>query len=227
MFEGRVSLCILASVAIMAVPASAADRLQPARTNPLLFDYFRQQLLESNLHQDFYGRTYIVLDRYALDRQAGALARDYHFRVEEKLTELEQAFKQVQSARAEALRDAVKAGPGSRAAWLKSLKRISDTTKKLHGMLHLILDGLHSEGLSAPAGNLRHSDPAFEYETKVMGEHILRLDQRIKGFLSGETLTVSVEELRDEGILRLLSRVQTEAAYMRENLDTALQLQAH
>ncbi len=220
MHNGQAKLCALVSVLMVSAPVRAADRPQPARTNPLLFSYFRQQLLDANTHQDAYGRIYVEVDGYALDRQAYSLVNDYYLRVDERLDALKQGFNQVQSARLEALNNPAKAGPVARAAWSESLKRLSNVARKLHGML----DGSSSaesrpRTLSAPGIIAGEFYPRFENETDAMGEQILRLDQRVKGFLSGRTFTVSVEELRGDDILMLLSRIQAEALEMKEQLD--------
>jgi hypothetical protein len=219
MRNGQAKLCALVSVLMVSAPVRAADRPQPARTNPLLFSHFRQQLLDANTHQDAYGRIYVEVDGYALDRQAYSLANDFYLRVDERLDALKQGFNQVQSARLGALNDPAKAGPVARAAWSESLKRLSNVARKLHGMLRLILGGVQAEDSSAPGIIAREFHPGFENETDAMGEQILRLDQRVKGFLSGRTFTVSVEELRGDDILILLSRIQAEALEMKEQLD--------
>ncbi len=226
MHNGQAKLCTLVSVLMVSAPVWAADRPQPARTNPLLFSYFRQQLLDANTHQDAYGRIYMEVDGYALDRQAYSLANDYYLRVDERLDALKQGFNQVQSARLEALNDPGKAGPVAQAAWSESLKRLSNVARKLHGMLRLILGGVQAEDSSAPGIIAREFYPGFENETDAMGEQILRLDQRVKGFLSGRTFTVSVEELRGDDILMLLSRIQAEALEMKEQLDARVPLRA-
>ncbi len=223
MFKNWAKLCTSASVLILSVSAPAADPLGPARTNPLVFNFFRQQLLESNAHEDPYGRRYVEVDVRSVDGLAYALARDFCFQVDKRLDDLEQGFQHVQSARSEALRDSGKARPGVRAEWSESLRRVATTARKLHGMLRLILADFRHEAPPAPGVGAQESDRGFEYETKVLGEQILRVDQRIKGFLSGTAHTVSLEELRSGDILMLLSRVQAEAGEMEERLDPGLQ----
>jgi len=224
--NGWVKLCILISVVVMSVPAPAVDHLQPARTNPIVFSYFRQQVLELNVREDAYGRRYVEFDPQTLDRHAYALAMDFFFRVDEKLDALKQGFEQVQLARSEALRYPGEARPGARAAWSESLKHVSDEARDLHRMLSLILGEADPKVVSTPEIDSRELDSGFESETKVMGDQILRLDRRIKGFLLGETFTVSVEELRSGDMLMLLSQVRTEAMEMRKGLDAAFPLRA-
>ncbi len=220
---GWAMLCALVTVAIVCVAVPATDRQQPTRLNPLLFNYFRQQVLQSNVHEDVSGRGRADLDLTLLDTFACSLTRDFCLQVGEKLDDLERGFKQVQSARSEVLSDSGKARPGAQAEWSESLRRVARTAGKLHGMLRLVLAEIRHEVPSAAKARNRESDPGFEDETKVLGDQILRLDQRIKGFLSGKSLTISVEELRDNDILMLLSRVEAEAGEMEERLDVALQ----
>jgi hypothetical protein len=223
MRNGRAELCALVSLVMMSLPVAAIDRQQPTRTNPLVFNFFKQQLIESNVHEDVHGRVRADIDPAILNTFAYSLTRDFCLQVDKKLDDLEQGFMQVQSARSEALGDSGQAGQGAQARWSESLRRVASTARKLHSMLRLILADVRHEDSSAPASSSSHSDPAFEYETKAMGDQILRVDERIKGFLSGETVTISVEELRSGDILILLSRVQAEAGEMGERLDAAPQ----
>jgi hypothetical protein len=224
MHNRQAEVCTLISVVMMSVAAPAIDRWQPTRTNPLVFNFFRQQILESNLHQDAYGKATADFDTGLLDTFASSLARDFCLRIDERIGDLEQGFRQVQSARSEALRDSGRARQGAQAEWSKSLRHVANTARKLHGMLRLILAGVRHEVPDLPEASTRESDSGFEYETKMLGEQILRLDQRIKNFLSGETFTVSVEELRNDDIMMLLSRVQAEAGGMEAQLDAAMSL---
>ncbi|MBP1602201.1 MAG: hypothetical protein H6Q06_2352, partial [Acidobacteria bacterium] len=85
MTNGGARLCALLSVVTLSVSAPAVDRHQPARTNPLLLSYFRQQLLALYVREDAYGRRYLDVDVRSLDSNAYALVRDFCIRVDEKL----------------------------------------------------------------------------------------------------------------------------------------------
>jgi hypothetical protein len=227
MTNGGARLCALLSVVTMSVSAPAVERQQPARTNPLLLSYFRQQLLELYVREDAYGRRYVDVDVRSLDSNAYALVRSFCIRVDEKLDALKQGFDQLQLARSEALRDPIEARPALRAAWSESLRHVSDEARDLHRILGLVLDGgIDAKDLSTLEMGTLELDSGFENETKAMGDQILQLDQRIRGFLSGESFTISVEELRRGDMLMLLSRVRAEAGEMRKGLDAAVPLRA-
>jgi len=226
MTNGGARLCALLSVVTMSVSVPAVDRHQPARTNPLLLSYFRQQLLALYVREDAYGRRYLDVDVRSLDSNAYALVRDFCIRVDEKLDALKQGFDQLQLARSEALRDPIEARPALRAAWSESLRHVSDEARDLHRVLGLVLGGIDAKDLSTLEMGTLELDSGFENETKAMGDQILQLDQRIRGFLSGESFTISVEELRSGDMLMLLSRVRAEAGEMRKGLDAAVPLKA-
>ena len=159
-----------------------------------------------------------------MDLHAWALARDFASQVTNKLDALRQGFERTQLARAKALDTPRRIKPGVLAEWSASLKEVSREARHLHGMLSLVFDGVDRKGTSAPEIDSRGLDSGFEAETGLMGDQIQRLDQRIREFLSGESFSISVEELRDEDMLMLLSRVQTAATEMKRVLDTSSRL---
>jgi hypothetical protein len=216
--RGWIKVFTFASVIVTSSPATAADSLPQDRTNPMLFSYFRQQMLELSVHQDARWRRRANVDAQSLDLHAWALARDFVSHVNNKLDALRQGFERVQLARSKARGAPGLIKPGARAEWSASLKEVSDEAKHLHGMLKLVFDGVDPKGASSPEIDSRGLESGFEAETGLMGDQIQRLDQRIREFLSGERFSISTEELRDEDMLMLLSRVQTEATEMRRIL---------
>ena len=221
-----IQLCILMCMTIMGVSARADDSVQLTRTNPLLLDYFRERLIGLYAHQGPRGRRQVALNARSLNQYALALAEDYLLQVTEKLVALRDGFENVQRARLEAVHGSMGFKSEVQAEWSASLKVVSDEAKHLHGMLNLVFDGVDPEGASAPEIESRGLESGFEEETELMGEQIQRLDQRIRGFLAGERFSISVEELRDEDMLMLLSRVRTEAMEMKRILDASSQLGA-
>jgi hypothetical protein len=224
--RGWIKILTLASVMVTSLPATAADSLPQDRTNPMLFSYFRHQMLELSVHQDARGGRRVNFDTQSLDLHAWALARDFVSQVNNKLDAVRQGFERAQLARSKALGAPRLIKPGVRAEWSASLKEVSDEAKHLHGMLKLVFDGVDPKGTSASEIDCRGLESGFEAETGLMGDQIQRLDRWIRDFLSGERFSISVEELRDEDMLMLLSRVQTEAKEMRRILDASGQLGA-
>ena len=219
-------LCSLMCLTMMGVSARADDSVQLTRTNPLLLDYFRERLTGIYAHQGPRGRRQAALNARSLNQYALALAEDYLSQVTERLIALRDGFENVRRARAEAVHGSMGFKSEVQAAWSASLKEVSDEARHLHGMLSLLFDGVDPKGASAPEIDRRGLESGFKEETELMGAQIQRLDQRIRGFLAGETFSISVEELRDEDMLMLLSRVQTEAKEMRWILDASSQLGA-
>jgi len=221
-----IRLCTLVCMIVAGVPARADDPVQVTRTNPILLNYFRNQLIGADSHAGARGRRRFALDPRSVNQHASALAEDFLSQVTRKLDALRDGFENVQHARSEALLGSVRFKPGVQARWSASLKKVSDEAGDLHGMLNLVFDGVDSKGPSMPEIDSRSLGSGFEKETEMMGDQILRADRRIREFLSGERFSISVDELRDEDMLMLLSRVQAEAKEMRRTLDAVPQLGA-
>lgn len=216
-------LVFMAAMVFMTSLAVAVEKKSPNGTNPIVHNYFRQQVILIQSREDRFGRLVFLGNLNAVDHQASLLTRDFFSKVEDRMNRMLHHFGDVQAARKKAMHEpvATREHVHSLGRWARSLRLVSDQAKDLHGMLKMVLGNVSSDNRYRPAISKSGLGSGFEEEMHFVEDRMLKATKRIQGFMLGQDHTVSVEELRTGDMLALLQQVRAMAKELSTRLATA------